>query len=83
MNYSIVITKKAQKFIDKQNDIIQKRLFKAMKQLPDFGDIKKLEGQKEKVYRLRVGSILIIYTVDHGKLIVTIIDADNRGQVYK
>ena len=45
-------------------------------------DIKKLQGY-ENVLRLRVGTYRIIYTVDHGKLIVTVIDAGNRGQIYK
>jgi len=81
--YNIVIEKRAQKFIRKQNRDVQQKILKAISKLPNFGDIKKLEGYKEKIYRLRVNDIRIIYTVDHSELIVTIIDADSRGQVYK
>ena len=45
-------------------------------------DIKKLQGY-DNVLRLRVGTYRIIYTVDNGKLIITVIDAGNRGQIYK
>lgn len=36
----------------------------------------------EGLYRLRVGDYRIIYTVDNGELIVYVIDAGNRGQIY-
>ncbi len=32
--------------------------------------------------RLRVGAYRIIYTVNHGELIVCVIDAGNRGEIY-
>ena len=32
--------------------------------------------------RLRVGDYRIIYTVDNNRLIVCVIDAGNRGQIY-
>ncbi|MBQ4607876.1 MAG: type II toxin-antitoxin system RelE/ParE family toxin, partial [Clostridia bacterium] len=44
--------------------------------------IKPLAGM-EGEFRLRVGDYRIRYTVDHGRLIVTVIDAGNRGDVYK
>ena len=79
--YNIIIKKKAKKFIDKipQND--KKRIVTAIESLPDGEDIKKLKGHDE-LLRLRVGSYRIIYTVDHGKLTVYVIDAGNRGEIY-
>lgn len=79
--YNIIIKKKAKKFIDglPQND--RKRVVAAIEQLPNGSDIKPLKGH-EGLLRLRVGSYRIIYTVDHGELIVYVIDADNRGQIY-
>lgn len=79
--YEIVIQKKAKKFIDglPKNDRI--RIVTAIEQLPNGSDIKPLKGH-EGLFRLRVGSYRIIYTADNGELVVYVIDAGNRGQVY-
>lgn len=79
--YEIIIQKKAKKFIDglPKNDRI--RIVTAIEQLPNGSDIKPLKGH-EGLFRLRVGSYRIIYTVDNGELVVCVIDAGNRGQVY-
>lgn len=79
--YEIVIQKKAKKFIDglPKNDRI--RIVTAIEQLPNGSDIKPLKGH-EGLFRLRVGSYRIIYTVDNGELVVCVIDANNRGQIY-
>lgn len=80
-SYNIEITKKAEKFIKKQDENIQKRIIKAILELPK-GDIKKLKGI-DGVYRLRVGDFRILFEKNDDKLIIIIIDVGNRGQVYK
>ncbi|MBQ3176819.1 MAG: type II toxin-antitoxin system RelE/ParE family toxin [Clostridia bacterium] len=82
MKYEILYKKKALKFIQKQPPEQQKRIILAISRLPFEGDIKPLAGM-EGEFRLRVGDYRIRYTVDHGRLIVTVIDAGNRGDVYK
>lgn len=79
--YRIKIMKPAKKFIDKLPLKDQQRIVTAIEGLPFQGDIKKLEGSNEK-FRLRVGTYRIIYTVDHGELLICIVDAGNRGQIY-
>lgn len=79
--YQIVIKKKAKKFIDRLPLNEKKRVVAAIERLPNGEDIKKLKGHSD-LLRLRVGDYRIIYTVDHGELIVMVIDADNRGQIY-
>ena len=79
--YQIVIKKKAKKFIDRLPLNEKKRVVAAIERLPNGEDIKKLKGYVD-LLRLRVGEYRIIYTVDHGELIVMVIDADNRGQIY-
>ena len=82
--YQIIIKKKAKKFIDKLPQNERKRVSSASEKLPNGEDIKPLKGEKNKgLLRLRVGNYRIIYTVDNGKLIVYVIDADNRGDIYK
>lgn len=79
--YKIIIQKKAKKFIDTLPKPDRIRIVGAIEQLPNGSDIKPLKGH-DGLLRLRVGSYRIIYTVDHGQLIVYVIDANNRGQVY-
>lgn len=81
MKYEIIILKRAHKFIIKQSKPQQERLLRAISQLPE-GDVKQLKGN-DGVYRLRVGTYRIIYKIDNGALIITVIDAGNRGQVYQ
>ena len=79
--YKIVIERPAEKFIVKLPRPEKERVLRASAKLPNEGDIKKLKGHAD-LLRLRVGDYRIIYTVDHGELIVMVIDADNRGQIY-
>ncbi len=81
MMYQIIIKKKAKKFIDGLPINERKRIVSAIERLPDGEDIKKLKGH-DNFLRLRVGNYRIIYTVDNGELIVYVIDAGNRGQIY-
>lgn len=82
MMYSIVFEKAAKKFIDRLPMPDRRRVATAIAQLPDGTDIKKLKGY-EGLMRLRVGDYRIIYRVDNGRLIVLVVDAGNRGDIYK
>lgn len=79
--YRIVIKKRAKKFIDKLPKNEKIRIVRAIERLPDGEDIKKIQGHKE-LLRLRVGEYRVIYTVDHGELVVIVVDAGNRGEIY-
>lgn len=81
MRYEIKIEKPALKYIKKQNKQEQERILKAIYKLPD-GDTKPVQGHKG-FYRLRVGECRIIYMIDNGKYIICVVDAGNRGDVYK
>lgn len=80
--YQIIIKKKAKKFIDSLPQNERRRVVSAIEQLPNGEDIKKLKGRAD-LLRLRVGDYRIIYTVDNGRLVIYVIDAGNRGQIYK
>ena len=81
MMYRIVLKKKAKKFIDHLPMNEKRRVVAAIEKLPEGEDIKRMKGH-EGLFRLRVGSYRVIYTVDHGELVVCVIDAGNRGQIY-
>lgn len=84
MKYTIMIEKPAEKFIVKLPKSEKERVLKAIHKLPEGNDIKQLKGRKSKgLYRLRVGDYRIIYAVDNGKLVVFVVDAGNRGEIYR
>lgn len=82
MKYKIVIDKPALKFLQKQPPDQRERLVKAIYKLPDLGDIKPMGGH-ENLYRLRVGSYRVIYTIENEILTVRVLTIGNRGDVYK
>ena len=82
MNYKIVIEKPAMKFLQKQPQVQRERLLRAIQGLPDIGDIKPMSGH-ENLYRLRVGSYRVLYTIEGDLLIIRVLTIGNRGDVYK
>ena len=82
MSYKIVSEKPAMKFVQKQPQAQRERLLRAIQGLPDIGDIKPMSGH-ENLYRLRVGSYRVIYTIEGDLLIVRVLTIGNRGDVYK
>jgi mRNA interferase RelE/StbE len=79
--YNISLTKKAEKFIKKQNRDTQKRIIKAIIELPE-GDVKKLKGMDE-IYRLRVGDFRVLFEKNDKELMIIIVEIGNRGQIYQ
>ena len=82
MKYRIDIRRKAEKFIRKLPRQDKERVLSAIYRLPEGEDIKELQGH-EGLMRLRVGDYRIIYRMDNGRLIVLVIDAGSRGDIYK
>ena len=80
MKYKIVILKRARKFIEKQDKNTQEKLLREIFKLPD-GDTKVLKGHTG-IYRLRIDSYRVIYTIDNDIVTITVIDIGNRGQIY-
>lgn len=84
MNYEYVIRKKAMKFIQKQERSQQIRILRAVYLLPQ-GSVKKMQGFTD-LYRLRVGDYRILFEMNQKTdtiTLITVTDADNRGQIYK
>lgn len=82
MSYKIIIEKPALKFLKKQQKSNQERILKAIQALPDTGDIKPMSGY-DSLYRLRVGSFRILYTLKNDILTIRVINIGNRGDVYR
>jgi mRNA interferase RelE/StbE len=87
--YAVVITDEARKWLRAAPKAVRRAIGDALwrYQQDRSGDVKKLAGQKpiggNPVLRLRVGDYRIIHTVDHGKVIIMVIDIGDRKDVYR
>lgn len=85
--YKIELSRKATKFYQKADTVIAKRLNLAFSRLTEDPfqqyNIKKLSGELKGSYRLRLGDMRIIYSVDEVKNILYIEVIGFRGDIYK
>ncbi|MBD2231105.1 type II toxin-antitoxin system RelE family toxin [Phormidium tenue] len=91
----VQFSKRAVRFLKKQDaktaDRIRQKILQLQSMLEVEGvipfnelDIKKLKGQWDGYFRLRIGQIRVIFTVVAGEIEVLLIyDIDVRGSVYE
>ena len=82
MLYKITLEKAAEKYLRRQSRNVQERLLKAIKVLPPATGVKKLTGMVG-YFRVRVGDIRIIFTINEAVHSINVIAIGPRGQVYK
>jgi mRNA interferase RelE/StbE len=59
-------------------------VYPQLRENPFFGsNIKKLKGAFEGLYRYRIGNFRIFYKIENAKILVIILDIDNRKDAYK
>ncbi len=80
--YTVTFEKAALKFLRRQDRGTQERIMKAIRQLPNGTDIKRLQGY-HSLYRMRIGTVRIIYSIEEVLKIINIENIDNRGDIYK
>ena len=83
-DYSIALSKSAEKQLDKLPDDIADTLFIAIQSLannPYPSGCKKLKGRK--AYRIRSGNYRIIYEVFDNELVVDVLTLGHRRDIYK
>ena len=85
--YAIEFRKQVIGFIDKRTPKDQTRvtnIFLKLKENPYRADldIKKLEGRSD-VYRLRIGKYRFLYKIIKDRLLIFMLKADTRGDIYK
>jgi mRNA interferase RelE/StbE len=82
-NYTIVLTKKAEKQLDKLPDNIAEPIIEAINDLADnprphgYKNLKNRDG-----YRIRVGDYRVIYEVFDDELLIDIIQLGHRKHTY-
>ncbi len=84
MKYKIIITHTAEKCLNKLTrknyDLVIKAIY-SLAENPYQPGIKKLQGL-EGIFRVRAGNYRILYKVDDGELIITVIKVGDRRDVY-
>ena len=86
--YKIELSSKVTKFLKKRTPKEQTRLieiFEILQENPYDNDlqIKALKGTTSNSFRLRFKKYRIIYEVIDDELLIYLIDADSRGDIYK
>ncbi len=82
---SLILGVSARRFLKKCDSQLYHRLLERIKSLsgmPFPSDAKRIEGKKDKVFRVRMGDYRILYAVFYEKNELLIIDIDKRGRVY-
>jgi len=82
--YEVIISTSVQKYLDKLPDKLSDKLESSMITLeenPRPHGCEKMSGKD--AYRIRVGDYRIIYTIKDKILLVTVIDAGHRREVYR
>ena len=85
MEYEIVIDRSAAKYLGTQDETTRKRILQAMEGLrrdPPEGDIKKMQGTIG-LYRLRVGTYRVLFSIDKNERVVYVDLIGPRGNIYK
>ena len=78
----IILSRQAEKFLDKLNDkqaIIVMNAIQGLTEKPPKGDVRKLKGYVDE-RRLRVGTIRIVFKIKDNAVCVS--DIDFRGNIY-
>jgi len=85
MFFSIGFLKPVQKFVKKLDNQTKLRLQKGINKLaiqPIPHDAVRVEGEKEKVFRIRVGNFRVLYVVHYKEKEITVFKIDKRSRVY-
>ena len=84
-SYAVELTRRAQKQYKELDKPVRKRidvLLAALTRDPRPADAKPLTGEGD-LLRARIGDWRIIYRVDHGRILVLVLEIGHRGQVYR
>jgi mRNA interferase RelE/StbE len=82
-NYTVLLTKKAEKQLDKLPESIAEPIIEAINELSEnprpigYKNLKKRDG-----YRIRIGDYRVIYEVFDDELIIDVIKLGHRRDIY-
>ena len=82
--YNVVLSRDAARTLEKATPAMRRRLiaaFERLKAMPHSG--KKLRGELEGLFSLRIGGMRAVYGVDADKKVVAVLAIGQRGDIYK
>jgi len=81
--YNIIFSQKAERFLDKLNDLDKERIIRALERIRIRPEnfLKKLVG--ESGYKFRVGDYRLFIDLNHDNLLIMVIEIGHRKNVYK
>ncbi|WP_405906631.1 MULTISPECIES: type II toxin-antitoxin system RelE/ParE family toxin [unclassified Streptomyces] len=87
MKYALEFTAAARRQLRTIDQTTALRILHALSRIGDDpyrddADVKKLSGHDD-LYRLRIGTYRIAYTIDDGKLIILVVEVGHRRDIYR
>ena len=83
--FKIFLGKQPQKFLINAENELRDRIWKKLDELkenPFPSDVKRIEGKKEKAFRVRVGNYRIEYIVLHQEKEIVVFKIEKRPKAY-
>jgi len=84
--FEILLETPARNFIKKLDSKNSQRIIEAIEKLAEDlvpHDAKRIYGTSEKLFRIRVGDFRVLYRIDHGEVIIIVVNIDSRKRVYR
>ncbi|UCE38646.1 MAG: type II toxin-antitoxin system RelE/ParE family toxin [Thermoplasmata archaeon] len=85
MTFEVHLSSRAKRFLNKTDKELYNRIMNKLYNLaedPFPHDVKRVIGQKERVFRVRVGSHRILYVVFPDKNVILVVNIDKRPKAY-
>jgi mRNA interferase RelE/StbE len=82
--YSVVLSRDAARILEKATPAMRRRIIAALERLkakPHTG--KRLRGELEGLFSLRIGGMRVVYEVDAEKKAVVVLAIGPRGDIYR
>ncbi len=83
MTYSIIITPTAQRQLEKLEKPIQERILNSLERIRQrpYSFVKKMTDSPN--YKLRVGDYRVIMSIENNLLVIYVLEAGHRKNIYK
>ena len=85
--YTVKLTKPAVKYYEKLPPKLKNKVKEVINQLREnpyaIPNVKPLEGSNHDDFRIRIGSLRLLYRIHNDSLIIIVLDIGPRGDIYK